>query len=70
VDSRKLSQRQRPKIQERFKEFTNYLNKKYSKDVLSRFVITLGDEFQGLLLSAAPLPDLMWILKRASQIGT
>jgi SatD family (SatD) len=60
VRSRELSRGQRPKIQERFKEFTQYLNKRYAKDILSRFVITLGDEFQGLLLSATPIPDLMW----------
>jgi SatD family (SatD) len=60
VGSRELSRRQRPKIQERFKEFTQFLNKRYAKNILSRFVITLGDEFQGLLLSATPIPDLMW----------
>ena len=53
VDSRKLSQRQRPKIQERFKEFTNYLNKKYSKDVrrsgicLENFYKLLGESNDG-----------------------
>src|SRR5258708_10078120 len=28
--------------------------------MLCRIVITLGDEFQGLLPSATPIPDLMW----------
>ena len=60
VGSRELLPRKRPKIQERFKEFIQYLNKKYAKDILAKFVITLGDEFQGLLLSATPIPDLMW----------
>ncbi len=60
VGSRELLPRQRPKIQERFKEFVQYLNKKHAKDILAKFVITLGDEFQGLLLSATPIPDLMW----------
>src|SRR2546421_8553423 len=36
----------------RSREFIQYLNKKYAKDILAKFVITLGDEFQGLLLSA------------------
>jgi hypothetical protein len=60
VGSRELPYKQRPQIQERFKDFIQYLNKRYAKEILSRFVITLGDEFQGLLLSATPIPDLMW----------
>jgi len=60
VGSRELLPSRRPKIQERFREFIQYLNKKYAKDILAKFVITLGDEFQGLLLSATPLPELMW----------
>jgi len=60
VGSRELPRSRRPKIQERFKEFIQYLNRRFAKDILSRFVITLGDEFQGLLSSAAPIPDLMW----------
>src|SRR3989440_8538905 len=52
VGSRELLPSRRPKIQERFREFIQYLNKKYAKDILAKFVITLGDEFQGLLLSA------------------
>ena len=60
VGSRELLPSRRQKIQERFKEFIQYLNKKYAEDLLAKFVITLGDEFQGLLLSATPIPDLMW----------
>lgn len=60
VRSRELSRIRRPRVQERFKEFVGYLNKTYSRNILSRFVITLGDEFQGLLSSATPIPDLMW----------
>lgn len=60
VRSREVPRGQRPKVQKRFQEFVAYLNKRYSRSVLSRFVITLGDEFQGLLSSATPIPDLMW----------
>lgn len=60
VSSRELPGNQRPEIQERFKAFIEYLNQTYDRHILSRFVITLGDEFQGLLLSATPIPDLMW----------
>src|SRR5205807_8270463 len=60
VSSRELLPSRRPKIQERLREFIQYLNKKYAKDILAKFVITLGDEFQGLLLSATPVRDLIW----------
>lgn len=60
VRSREVPRSQRPKVQMRFQEFVAYLNKRYSRSILSRFVITLGDEFQGLLSSAMPIPDLMW----------
>src|SRR5260370_40908360 len=60
VRSRELARIQRPKVQEKFKDFVGYLNRTYSRNILSRFVITLGDEFQGLLSSATPIPDLMW----------
>jgi len=60
VRSRELPRIQRPRVQEKFKDFVGYLNRTYSRNILSRFVITLGDEFQGLLSSATPIPDLMW----------
>jgi SatD family (SatD) len=60
VGSREVPRIQRPSVQRRFQEFVAYLNKRYSRSILSRFVITLGDEFQGLLSSATPIPDLMW----------
>ena len=60
VKSRVLTRSQRPAVQHRFHELVVFLNKKYAKHILARFVITLGDEFQGLLRSATPVPDLLW----------
>jgi len=40
------------------------LNRDYRKTIASKFVITLGDEFQGLLKSASLIPDLLWHLER------
>src|SRR5260370_7928215 len=60
VRSRELTRRQRPSVQKRFKEFVDYLNRTYSRTILSRFAITLGDEFQGILSSATAIPDLLW----------
>jgi DNA-binding CsgD family transcriptional regulator len=63
VKSRDIPSSERAKLQERFTNLIEDLNKKYHRLLLSRFVITLGDEFQGLLLSASPLPDILWDLE-------
>ena len=63
VKSREVPSTQRAPVQQRFKSLIDDLNKKYHRNLLSRFVITLGDEFQGLLVSATPLPDIFWDLE-------
>jgi hypothetical protein len=60
VKSREVARSQRPGVQQRFQELVLFLNRKYNRHILSKFVITLGDEFQGLLRSATPIPDLLW----------
>lgn len=62
VKSRELAPRLRPAVQQRFQNLVSFLNQTYRKSLLSRFAITLGDEFQGLLRSATPIPDLLWDL--------
>jgi hypothetical protein len=63
VKSRELESSQRGPIQERFGELIKNLNTKYRKEVASKFVITLGDEFQGLLTTSTLIPDLIWELE-------
>lgn len=46
-DSRNL--RSRDLIQNKITQILNEINNKYSNDITSKFLITLGDEFQGLL---------------------
>ena len=60
VKSRELSRAERGDVQVSFSEFIDELNRKYRHAILARFIITLGDEFQGLLSDAGVLPDLMW----------
>jgi hypothetical protein len=60
LKSRELTRSQRPGVQQRFQELVVFLNEKYHRHILAKFVITLGDEFQGLLRSATPIPDLLW----------
>lgn len=58
--SRDLAPLHRPAVQKRFQNLVEFINKTYHRDILSRFVITLGDEFQGLLRSGSSIPDLLW----------
>ncbi|NLB79867.1 MAG: hypothetical protein GX796_13800 [Clostridiaceae bacterium] len=46
-DSKKIISRD--EVQEKLKEALNDINKKYHEHIASKFTITLGDEFQGLL---------------------
>ena len=48
-DSKNLKNRMQ--TQEKLKETLNSINQKYERNISSRFTITLGDEFQGLLCS-------------------
>ena len=47
VDSKKLSNRN--SVQQKLKQVLEDINNKFSEDIASKFTITLGDEFQGLL---------------------
>jgi len=47
VDSRKIDNRD--DVQKQYVEVINRINKEYSEDIASKFLITLGDSFQGLL---------------------
>ena len=59
VGSRELSEAARARAQKRFGALVQQLNKRYSKQIAARFVITLGDEFQGLLRSTTVIPDII-----------
>ena len=60
VKSRHVPRTQRPEVQQSFSEFVAGLNLKYKHALVARFVITLGDEFQGLLSDGLIIPDLLW----------
>ena len=47
IDSKKIKGRK--KVQVKFKEILDQVNRVYEEDIASQFTITLGDEFQGLL---------------------
>ncbi len=64
VRSRDLSRSQRRILQKQFSSLIVTLNRDYRKTTAAKFVITLGDEFQGILRSAASLPDIIWQLEQ------
>ena len=47
IDSRKLSNRQ--EVQTKLKNVLKEINQQYAEEIMAKFVISLGDEFQGLL---------------------
>ena len=49
----------RYEIQEKLKKTLDYINKRFKKDIAAKFLITLGDEFQGLLCAAGSLVDII-----------
>lgn len=42
----------------------NYVNEKYSEDIAAKFLITLGDEFQGLLINSNHLLEIINYIQR------
>lgn len=54
---------QRPLVQTKLFKVIADCNQKYSNAILSKFIITAGDEFQGLLKQADVLPDIIWELE-------
>jgi len=58
VDSRKLQNR--GEVQKNLKRVLEEVNEKYDGVIASKFMITLGDEFQGLLLPDADVMDIIF----------
>jgi hypothetical protein len=65
VSSRALSASGRARVQEKFTELIEVLNRLYKADLRAKFVITLGDEFQGLLRNPEIVPQLVWTLEKS-----
>lgn len=63
VGSRALNAKARASAQRQFTSLVRKLNDQLGKDLASRFVVTIGDEFQALLRHTAPIPDLIWTVE-------
>ncbi len=63
VASRELEPSRRAETQERFTAFINTLNRQFELNLLAKFVITVGDEFQALVADPASIPDIIWTVQ-------
>lgn len=63
VQSRLLTGSARAAAQVRFTALVAALNRKFRNDIASKFVITIGDEFQGLLCETHTIPELVWAVE-------
>lgn len=61
-ESKKIEKRSL--IQEKMKYVLSYINEVYVADISAKFIITLGDEFQGLLTSMEHLVDIIKYVQR------
>lgn len=61
--SRDLEAGDRRAVQERLGDLLERFNRERDDAVLAEFTITVGDEFQGLLVRPDVLPELMWRLR-------
>ena len=54
----------RSEIQKKLKQVLEEINQKYDKEIASNFIITLGDEFQGLLCSGINTMNIITEIER------
>lgn len=52
IDSKSIEREQRKHLQKKLEALLEEINSEYMESIASRFIITLGDEFQGLLNAA------------------
>lgn len=62
IDSKKIKDRKH--IQNHFKKALDNINENYSESIGSKFTITLGDEFQGLLKDRENIVDIISEIER------
>jgi hypothetical protein len=65
VRSRRLAGPARQQVQVGLEQLTAAINQRYRRAIGARFLVTLGDEFQGVLKQAEILPDLIWHIERS-----
>jgi hypothetical protein len=64
VRSRRVQGTAREDLQRRLVTLLRELNRRHTRAILATFVITTGDEFQGLLSDGTAIPDLIWTMDK------
>lgn len=64
IGSKKIEPEQREKVQTRLRQLLDEMNEKYSEYMASPFLLTLGDEFQGLLTASEAALEIMEYIDR------
>ncbi len=59
IDSKKIDENNRRLLQSKLSSVLNEINEEYKADIVSNFIITLGDEFQGLLNKSQYLLEII-----------
>jgi DNA-binding CsgD family transcriptional regulator len=62
VDSRRFLGPKRGALQHRLDQLVTQLNGRFADQLIAPFVVSRGDEFQGMLRGGDGLPDLIWAL--------
>lgn len=62
VDSRRLSDEERGNAQALLEQLLEAVNQRSERAVLAKFLVTIGDEFQGLLTDPTIIPDFVWTI--------
>jgi hypothetical protein len=63
VRSKRLDSRERSEAQALLEQLMTDINRRYEPSILGDFLITLGDEFQGLLQEPSMVPDIVQDLR-------
>lgn len=64
IDSKKMEPAERKRVQDRLRLLLERVNSDYGDYIAANFLITLGDEFQGLMLSCWPVLKIIELLVR------
>jgi hypothetical protein len=59
IDSKKIKPEERKVLQEKLRLLLERVNNDYSSYIAANFLITLGDEFQGLLIASFPAVEII-----------